>query len=522
MPQGGFAPFTSSVADMAGIYRAVAAGDEMDRRRRADDAIAAAMKETGGDLDEALPKLRAQGFVDEALDYEQKAVNTRAQIQRNAAMELENDASTISMVIPMLKAAVDQPSYDRVLQAIRHRAPQMAEMLDPVFNADTVRGYEQIAMTAQQGVIARRQALEDHASGLNDLAMARYASTVASPEDFANMLENATALGIPRTTRERYGRQFSPEIQKRAQADVQRLLTEEADARFGGNTRSASERELAVRQKVAARASAIGKTVDELTEEELNRFTSEARQEYTNEVTSRGGTTSTPGVTVERAEEARYRALFGPDAPRRPAGPNANWDDYTRRVLAIENTYRRKLGQPVIPELTPQLRREFGIPDPAAPAQPGETPRAGAGGATRPPATTAPSGGGRILPTLEGAAVAAQAIPLAPFGLAAAPVVAGTELAGRAVSAVSGGARQTPAAPPAGQPPPATRGAPGRTQRSRGQGQYAPVPRLRGENVPPEVLDLLRRGFMGPGIYPMSDGSRWRVKADGTISRVTP
>jgi hypothetical protein len=201
-----------AIAQLQGIREQTEArrlAAEKARQQAMDEAaIRRTLTETGGDIEQALPRLRMIA-PKAALEFETEIAKRQKEGLEAHKAKLETSKTQLELGIKLLQGVTDQGTYDLVRPMIGTMAPQIAEAMGPTYDPGRVQQFLQVGLTQKDIYDRRQDALKLFAEGKANEALGTYLSTAQTAEEWNGIKAAAKAQHVPDELIAPFG-EFSP------------------------------------------------------------------------------------------------------------------------------------------------------------------------------------------------------------------------------------------------------------------------------------------------------------------------
>jgi hypothetical protein len=185
------------------------------RQQQADQAaMRQVLTETGGNLEEAFPRLR-QIAPGAALDLETKWGAQRKSQFDALRSQVELDSKQLDLGLRYLQSVRTPQSFAAAKRAIQAIDPDVAAMLGDTYDPDRVDQMLNVGLTAKEFLDRRKESLELFTKGDLTKAVGGWLSTATSDQEWNTVLKTAADFGAPPQLLQQFGT-FSPDNVKRA------------------------------------------------------------------------------------------------------------------------------------------------------------------------------------------------------------------------------------------------------------------------------------------------------------------
>ena len=190
------------------------------RRNAADEAaIRRVLTETGGDMEQALPRLRMIA-PQAALTFETEIAKQQKEAFEALTKKVDLSSKQLELGSRLLESVTDQPTYDLVRPMIATMAPDIAQMMGDVYDPARVQQFRAVGLTQKEKYDRQQDALKLMAEGKASEAIGTWLSTIDpkmpdAAEQWNAVLAGAQTMGVPAAVLAPFG-SYSPENVARA------------------------------------------------------------------------------------------------------------------------------------------------------------------------------------------------------------------------------------------------------------------------------------------------------------------
>src|SRR4029453_9988165 len=227
------------------------------QQQQADQAaIRQVLTETGGNIKEALPRLRTIAPA-AALDFESKIAEQQKHAWDALKSQTETEAKQLQVGLQILPGVHDERTFQIARRRLAAIDPDVADLLGETFDPARRDQVLQLGLTAKEALDTRREGLKAFNTGEAGRGLATFLSTAQHQQDWDAGLAAARAAGVPDTVIAQFGPQFSPEAKARA---AELGITPEKRVELAGSaaTRAQTERHQTVLEQQGAERGAQG------------------------------------------------------------------------------------------------------------------------------------------------------------------------------------------------------------------------------------------------------------------------
>lgn len=207
-------PFTQ-LSQFANAQTAIGQLRQQQQAQADQAAIRQVLTETGGNIKEALPRLRTIAPA-AALDFESKIAEQQKHAFDALKSQTELESQRLDIGMRGLAGVNDDRTHQIWVRRMRAIDPEIAEMAGPRFDPARREELLQIGTTAKDALEHRRHGLDKFNSGDAFGGLAMVLSTAQHQQDWEKGIAAARERGVTEDVIAQFGTQFSPEAKARA------------------------------------------------------------------------------------------------------------------------------------------------------------------------------------------------------------------------------------------------------------------------------------------------------------------